>query len=53
MANMYIGNEDDARKNAILCEKMADKIGREYEHFQSMLIKKYVRAFRLERYMDM
>ena len=39
MANMYIGNEDDARKNAILCEKMADKIGREYEHFQSMLIK--------------
>lgn len=38
MANMYIGNEEDAKKNAAICMKKADEIGDEYERFQSKLI---------------
>lgn len=38
MANMYIGNEEDARKNAVKCREAAARLDREYEYFQSMLI---------------
>lgn len=37
-ANMYIGNEDDAKKNAARCNKIAVKMGSEYEIFMSMLL---------------
>jgi diguanylate cyclase (GGDEF)-like protein len=37
-ANMYIGNEEDAKKNALLCNERAIKMGKEYEIFMSMLL---------------
>lgn len=37
-ANMYIGNEDDAKKNAKLCYDMAIEIGEIYDKFQAMIL---------------
>lgn len=37
-ANMYIGKEEDAKRYAGLCNKIAVKMGREYEIFMSMLL---------------
>lgn len=37
-ANMYIGNEEDAKRYAGLCSNAAERMGKEYEVFMSLLL---------------
>ena len=37
-ATMYIGDEEDAKRYAVLCNSAANKMGKEYEIFMSMLL---------------